>query len=196
MQTIFVRHGELNGEDPNILHGANDPVSLSEKGRNTMTALSLVLGKMDVGVIVSSPEIRTKESAEIIARKLSIPTQYIDELQGRKWGDFSGKSWSEVSKILSDKTLEERYEFTPPNGESWKQFESRMLATVRTVSQDFIKNNVCIVSHGSSIRVLLPKIFGIPVAESLKLYPGYGSISEVEYDGQNYINPLFNQIVV
>ncbi|MEK7094298.1 MAG: histidine phosphatase family protein, partial [Patescibacteria group bacterium] len=64
------------------------------------------------------------------------------------------------------------------------------------IAEDSAGKNVCIVSHGSVIRVLLPKIFGISVEESLKMYPEYGSLSLVEYDGQNYTNPLFNQSAV
>lgn len=196
MKIIFVRHGELNGENSNILHGANDSVSLSEKGKNTMVVLSSVLKKMKVDKIVSSPEIRTKESANIIAQELSIPIQYLDELQGRKWGSFAGKSWDDVSKILDKKTFEERYEFSPLGGESWRQFESRMLTAVRSISQNSIQNTVCVISHGSSIRVILPKIFDMPIQESLKSYPEYGSVSEVTYTDQHYIHPIFNQKIV
>lgn len=193
MKLFFVRHGEIEGENSTTLHSANDPVSLSKKGRETMISLSSILKKMDIDTVISSPEIRTKESAEIIAKKLSRPIQYIDELQGRKWGDFAGKSWDEVRNVLGAKTLKERYAFIPPQGESWKQFESRMLGAIHKITQDPLRKNICIVSHGSSIRVLLPKIFGIPVEESLHLYPEYGSLSLVEYDGHKYTNPVFNK---
>lgn len=190
MKIVFVRHGELEGENSSVLHGAADPVSLSEKGGNTMLSASSVLKSMGIGMIVSSPEVRTKESAEIIARELSLPVRYMDELQGRKWGEFAGKSWDEVSKILGAKTLAERYTFVPPQGESWEQFERRILKVVNAIVTDSAGKNVCIISHGSVIRVLLPKIFGIAVEESLKMYPEYGSIRSVEYDGQNYTNPV------
>lgn len=196
MKIVFVRHGELTGENSSILHGTDDSVSLSEQGRETMVSLGLVLKKMKMGMIISSPEIRTKESAEIIAQGLSLPVEYMDELQGRKWGNFAGKSWDEVSGILGAMTLEERYTFVPPQGESWEQFEWRMLRVVHKITQNFAGKNVCIVSHGSSIRVLFPKIFDVSIEESLKLYPEYGSISMVEYDGQNYMNPVFNRLHV
>lgn len=194
MRIFFVRHGELEGENSTILHSANDPVLLSKKGRETIISLSSILKKMDVHTVISSPEIRTKESAEIIANTLSKPVQYMDELLGRKWGGFAGRSWDEVRNVLDAKTLKERYAFIPPQGESWEQFESRMLSAVHKITQDFSGENVCIISHGSSIRVLLPKIFGIPIEKSLKMYPEYGSVSIVEYDGHRYLNPLFNKI--
>ena len=197
MKIFFVRHGELEGETSTILHSANDPVSLSKKGRETMISLSLILKNLDIGMVISSPEIRTKESAEIITKKLSRPVQYMDELQGRKWGDFAGKSWDEVRNFLEAKTLEERYIFIPPQGESWKQFESRMLGAIHKITHNFplaeTSKNICIVSHGSAIRVLLPKIFGIAVEKSLHVYPEYGSISVVEYDGHKYTSPVFNK---
>ena len=159
-----------------------------------MTYLGTVLKKMSIEVILSSAETRTKESVEIIAQELSLPVVCLDELQGRKWGDFAGKHWDEVSKILDAKTLGERYAFTPPRGESAEQFESRMLAVIRKIHQKYAGKNVCIVSHGSSIRVLLPKAFGVPFEESLKAYPEYGSVSTVEYDGQNFTSPTFNRL--
>ena len=190
MKIVFVRHGELEGENSSVLHGADDPVSLSDRGRHTMLSAAAVLKSMEIGMIVSSSEVRTKESAEIIARELSVPVRYTDELQGRKWGDFAGQAWSAVSETLGAKTLEERYKFIPPQGESWEQFERRILKAVDAATKDSMGKNVCIVSHGSVIRVLLPKVFGVPVEESLKMYPEYGSIRSVEYDGQNYTNPI------
>jgi broad specificity phosphatase PhoE len=188
---IFVRHGELDGENSTVLHGPRDKVSLSEKGRNTMErACSMLQG---VDVIFSSNEIRTKQSAEILSKVISKPIHYLDTLEGRIWGDFAGQTWKSVSSVLDGKSFEERYQFVPPNGESWKQFEERILTSLKIIGNKFEGKTICIISHGSSIRVLLPKVFNIPIAKSLKLYPDYGSISSVEFDGQNYKNPLFNR---
>jgi acyl carrier protein len=192
MKIIFVRHGELDGENPDVLHGVNDAVALSNKGKEMMRALGRSLKGARVDIIISSSETRTKESAEILSEELGVPAKYRDELQGRKWGALAGRSWGEIGPILDKKPLAERYEYIPSGGESWKEFEERMLRIIEEITLEYTDKTICIVSHGSSIRVLLPKVFGVPVEESLTLYPYYGSVSMIEFDGTKYANPLFN----
>lgn len=182
----FLRHGALEGERTSVLHGPNDPVTLSTLGTAQIAEAASILLHLGTGVIFSSGESRTKESAELLRETVQVPIHLNDELRGREWGAWAGKEWEEVHATLADKSLEERYLFRPPGGESWKEFEERVLAALDVIVPQHAGQAICIVSHGSVIRVLLPKVFGMSIEDSLTQYPAYASIWSVEYDGENY----------
>ncbi len=54
-------------------------------------------------------------------------------MQERNWGVFTGKPWGEVKKILDPMSIEERYDYTPPQGESWRVFEGRLIKAVKKI---------------------------------------------------------------
>jgi broad specificity phosphatase PhoE len=189
---IFVRHGDLVGERKNVLHSPHDPVSLSEPGIKQMENIAELLREYSPSEVASSLEKRTIGSAQIIGGKLDISPMCTNGLQGRNWGDWAGKTWEEVSKTLATLTLDERYLFIPPNGESWQQFESRILEAITFIANQHSSKTIVIVSHGSTIRVLLPKVFDISVEESLKLYPDYGTLSISDFEDGQFSPIIFN----
>jgi broad specificity phosphatase PhoE len=190
---IFVRHGDLVGERKDILHTPDDQVSLSELGIKQMEDISEILKSYRPEAIFSSFEKRTVDSSRIIAQKLSIDTRQIKELRGRDWGEFAGKTWEEVGKHLAGLSLDERYEFVPPGGESWRQFEGRQVEAITSLAEQNIGKTLVFVSHGSSIRVLLPPIFHISKEESLKLYPDYGTLSIADFEDGKFEPVIFNE---
>jgi broad specificity phosphatase PhoE len=185
---LFIRHGQLEGENRKVLHHFQDPVSLSKEGKETMQKIAPYLVDTSPSILYTSPETRTKESAEMLASTLGIQINTLPSLTGRDWGDFAGKEWNEVEHILREKTLEERYLYKPPRGESWKTFEERILGALADIAGKEM-GVVGVIAHGSVIRVLLPKVFGVGTEESLDLYPDYGSVSSVKYDEGSYRDP-------
>lgn len=185
----FIRHGRLEGDSEGMLHGANDSVVLSSEGKEQMRDAAVSLKKDGIDTIFASTETRTKESAQIISEALMIAPNFRKDFLGRNWGDWAGREWKEVQSILGEKSIEERYLLVPPGGESWKAFENRILMAVNSILNESEGRRICLISHGSVIRVLLPKIFGLSVEESLSYYPDYGSISTVLYNGASYLSP-------
>ncbi|MBU2159124.1 histidine phosphatase family protein [Patescibacteria group bacterium] len=185
----FLRHGMLEDEKEGVLHNPNDPVSLSEVGRKQITDAAKTLKEEGIEVLISSTETRTRDSAALIKEQTFIPVQLVEQLSGRNWGSWAGRKWNDVQEELSSLTLQQRYMVTPPGGESWKDFESRVVTSLDRIVSEHIGKKICLVSHGSVIRVLLPKVFGLFVEESFKYYPDYGSLSTVEHDGLEYVRP-------
>jgi broad specificity phosphatase PhoE len=123
-----VRHGEptLCG----VLLGRIDP-PLSEAGRAQISTL-----RLDVRAIYASPLRRTAESAAILSDGGPVIT--LDDLIEISLGVWDGRTWAEIERDYPKEAAAKLADWTgvtPPGGEPWSDFASRVdraLAYVRT----------------------------------------------------------------
>jgi broad specificity phosphatase PhoE len=182
---ILVRHGETKKNKAGELHGAFDSELLTAKGRRQLIKTSEALKNMNISLVYTSEENRAQESAKIVSENLGVPLKKIAGLQERNWGDFSGKSWDEVKEVLDPMTLQERFTYKPPEGESWKEAEERLINVVKKVLRMNEGKTVAIITHGGAIRILMPYLLGAPIEETFKHDPDNGSLTIFEYsDGK------------
>ncbi|HSX39350.1 MAG TPA: histidine phosphatase family protein [Candidatus Saccharimonadales bacterium] len=186
---ILIRHGETNTNVKNVLHMPNDKDKLTEKGTDQMKKTSKKIKHLQADALYSSVESRALESADFISQSLDLKVQPTIELKERNWGDLSGKPWVEVENILNQLPLEERYCYTPTNGESWQKFEERLVPAIKAITEKNQGKKVVIVTHGGSIRALMPYLLNIPKEESFKYYPRNASLSIFELEDEK-INSL------
>jgi len=189
---ILVRHGETEKNVSGKLHSSSDPEVLNKKGRNQMETTAKYLLSFKSWIIYGSKEKRANESAEIIAKVCKVPMKLIDGMQERDWGDFSGKSWDEIKKVLDPMSLEERYTYIPPKGESWKEFEERLIKTVNHILRENENKTVVVVTHGGAIRALMPYLLGVPKEESFKYDPDNASLTIFDYSKGKFKNKKIN----
>lgn len=191
---IFIRHGETAINTRGKLHRLNDEEPLSTIGQKQIETTAKALTQYHVDKVYSSKEKRALQSAILIATKLNLTFEEIENLHERDWGEFSGKEWREVEKILSPLTLNERYTFKPPNGESWQEAEERLITSLHTIIENNENKTVVIVTHGGSIRTLMPYLLDAPKEESFKYNPQNASLTIFDYDGKKFIKKLVDDI--
>lgn len=191
---ILVRHGETNKNIGKILHSPQDSESLNTKGINQILDTAKRLSAFLPNKMYSSNEKRSLESSKIISEKLNIPFEEINDLQERNWGIFTGKPWDEVSKVLNPMLLEERYNYVPENGESWKTFETRLIKAIRTITNTNSDKTIVVVTHGGAIRALMPFLLGAPEEESFKYDPSNASLSIFNFAGDRFTQVVIDDI--
>lgn len=185
-QLILIRHGETDKNLNKSLHAVNDAQALNLTGREQIEATVGRLRELSPSKIYSSTEKRAVESAQILAQRLGIPLEQIEGIQERNFGLFIGKSWDEVKKILFPMTLKERYEYVPPCGESWKAFETRLIAAIKRIVEDNKDKTVAVVTHGGAIKALMPFLLKAPKEESYKHVPGNASLTIFDFDDKGF----------
>lgn len=176
-QLILVRHGETAKNVVDVMHTTGDVEPLNENGVEQMKKTAEKLKEFRLIKVYSSKEARAAQSGEIISKILGVQLETIDGMQERNWGEFSGKSWPEVQKVLGPMSLEERYTYTPPGGESWEQFEKRLIAAVNLIMEKHPGQTIALVSHGGAIRALMPYLLSAPKEESFKHNPDNASLT-------------------
>lgn len=144
--------------------------------------------------LYSSQERRAIESAELIAKIFKITNKPINGMQERNWGIYSGKTWDDIKVVLDPMNLNDRYNFVPQGGESWKDFETRLQRALNEVLATKGNENIVMVSHGGAIRVLMPYLLGVPKEESFKYDPDNASLTVFEASKEGFKRITFNNI--
>lgn len=151
MKILFVRHGESTANAESIV-GTPD-TRLTEAGLDQARKTGQSLKNQEISVIVCSPFIRARQTAEIIAGKLGIPLDQIvtiDELGERRMGELEGK--------LKQHATEFFYENDAKHGfETQKDLITRMQQAVQKVKIIAQKTSgtTLVVGHATSGFYLL-----------------------------------------
>ncbi len=154
--TYFVmRHGEAEN---NVLHVANSDISknfsLTDAGKKKVEISGQKLVAEKIDMIYTSPFYRTKESANILGKILSISEKNIiedDRLREYDFGDFDGKNMSE---FLSYRQANMSYHTKIPGGESFIDAKKRFGDFLFQIDQKNTNKNILIVTHGVGLETL------------------------------------------
>lgn len=154
----FVRHGQSEG---NALRGectVNNDCPLTKTGEEEATAIARYFRKIGrTPKLFSSPVGRAHRSAEIVAENLGISLSVKDGLKERNWGEWGDTTWNALAEKLAPMTLEERYSFVPPGGESWEAMERRLIDCMMEIVQESDgHDDILIMTHRGCLRALLP----------------------------------------
>lgn len=202
MITLYLlRHAETDyNAHAQFIGGRSNHIPLSTKGEKQALGIGKVL--KDSGIqfekVYCSIANRTRQTLDLILSQAQItsnPIIYSEELQELSQGDWEGKLRSEIytpeqlSEINSNQWL-----FTPPNGESQKGVEERMLAFISSeILEKHIEGNFLIVGHGIAFKCLLRGILDISSQMAYKLSIDNTSLTKLSYDKEkgwflNYLN--------
>ena len=169
---VLVRHGRTAlTEARKISGGDGDDPELSEAGLADARAVAQVLKQIGktgpwqriapVSAVVSSPMIRTKQTAATIADAFGLQSFENENLREIGFGDWDGLTNDEAKAI--DETAWEtwRGSFTvsPPNGESLEVFDRRLQLARQQITEQHAGKTVVVVAHVMPIRGFLRWVF-------------------------------------
>src|SRR3989344_5936185 len=104
MNVYFVRHGESEGNK--LQKAQNSETPLSTQGRKQASIVANRLKETPIDVLYSSPYVRAKQTAEIIAKELDKPIEYWEPLKERKRpSEIEGLNISHPKVRKIDKTI-------------------------------------------------------------------------------------------
>ena len=151
---FLVRHGVTDWNKDNKTQGETD-IPLNEEGRAQARAVAEKLKDQNIELIISSPLSRAKETADIIASVINAEVVVDPELREKRSGEAEGMDREEAKNKYGDLY---DYDRTAPNGESYRELETRVWAAFKNHKEQHGKKNVLIVSHGGTTRTLIGKI--------------------------------------
>jgi broad specificity phosphatase PhoE len=180
---IFVRHGRTSYNAENRLQGQRD-IPLDGKGREQASAIGRFLrdylgseiARLEAGgAFWSSPLRRTRQTMELARLAIGLPPQpyRLDpRLKELTFGDWEGLNWGEVAEKYpgAEKIRDaDKWNFTPPNGESYAALGARI-----TTWLDERDGDAFVVSHGGAARALMAVLAGVApsTAASAEIWQG------------------------
>ncbi len=199
MRLILIRHGESEHALQGIIAGFPSCTGLTTRGIEQAEALAgrlSVSGELrDVNALLSSPVLRARQTAEVLAGAL--PAVSIEEdcdLCELHWGEADGMPWEAYRERYGtfDLVTSPSRPFSP-GGDSWQDFLSRVRGTLDRLAERFDGQTVVAVSHAAFIVASILVIFAIPrPGTGARLDPAYTSLTEWRVSGGTWQLVLYN----
>lgn len=158
----LIRHGATTLSAEDRFAGATE-VDLSDEGRAQVAALARRLSDDDIAAVYASPMRRTVETANILARAFGLAPQLRDGLREIHHGRWEGRTRAEVEAAFKDEYAAWELDpltFAPEGGESGLMVLARALPVIRGIVLGHPNQNVVVVSHKATIRLILSSFLG------------------------------------
>ncbi|MDP3996679.1 MAG: class I tRNA ligase family protein [bacterium] len=173
---ILLRHGESQKNIDGIFDSERDKYPLTKEGKKQAKEAGKKLAALGVDALYSSPVLRARETADIVAENIKIKNILDDRLWEVKSGQWDGKepqdSLINRNRLDYNGLPDEKYYLTPrgQTGESWKQVEDRMSDFVREILEKHKGETVAIVSHEGPLIFLLRYLKNLSLQEVTNLW--------------------------
>jgi len=160
-QFTLLRHGESVGNFESRVQGRSE-FPLTDTGREQANALAQrwIADGQTFDQIISSPQSRSRETAEIIAGCLSLSVEFDPLWVERDYGKLSGLRGEDAEKTEQRPLYSIPYHPVGENGESmWELYLRGGQAVLSMVRRE--PGRYLIVSHGGILNMVLYNILGI-----------------------------------
>ena len=174
MRLGIVRHGESEGNVASTLQGCRIDTPLSSRGRRQAEALAIRLSGEAIDVVIASPMVRARETAELVSAPHGVPLRIDVDLVEFDWGDWTGRSLDdqleqEVSQLRARWRAGD-VDLATPRGESPAIAARRAGRALERIAAAGWKAPV-VVAHGRFNRILTAVLLGRDLSPRLDRSP-------------------------
>jgi probable phosphoglycerate mutase len=172
-RVLLLRHAETT--NPNIFHGAESDVGLSERGRQQAELTAVYLASLAPQVVVSSAMRRARDTAEPVARRCGLGLHIEPSLHERRVGILSGTPTARQDGPWPDtlrRWIAGDTGYATEGAESFEDIRDRVFPTWEKLTTAHAGKTIVVVAHGIVCRVLLLSLLpGWSVADWPRLGP-------------------------
>lgn len=160
IKTVYiVRHGQSNDNTLPVFQSYD--AKLSNKGLAQAEQLAQRISKLKFDILVSSPQVRARQTADKIAELTGVEAQFSDLFIERfKPTSIDGKPWDDVTANATWRNWE-RSLVTPnlriEDGENYDDIVSRADRALEFLEKQSA-DSLVVVSHGHFIRTIVARI--------------------------------------
>lgn len=129
----------------------------------------------EVSAIYCSPLRRARETAAA----LDVEYHVLDDLREITYGPWDGQTWEQIEEKwpeLAQRKLADWFGVTPPGGESWTNFQHRILCALNAILQGPLP--ALIISHEAVHSVMAARLSGI---DPHRFKQAYGELIELTF---------------
>jgi broad specificity phosphatase PhoE len=156
---VLVRHAESEGNRDRVFT-LTPEVPLTDAGREqARAAAARIAARFAPLAIVSSPYVRARQTAQILAEVLAVPVSIEHDLHERSYGALAGQPYSALRDADWDPAA--YWLWRPPGGgETLVDVARRAGAVLDRVARGAPGGDVVVVSHGAVMHALWRHVTG------------------------------------
>ncbi len=185
----FLRHGEVKGG--NYFRGITDD-PLTNLGWQQMHESA---SNRQWEQIISSPLRRCQDFSQQISEKTDTPFCIDTTWQEINFGDWEGKFAHQIAPSSITKFYQNPTSYTPPNGEAFLDFQSRINRAWKKLLTDHQDKKVLVITHAGVIRCLFTLLLDLPHSKLFNLQVDHGSLTQFHcfHDNpENFVSLAFH----
>ena len=165
----------------------NDKYHLTEEGKKQVYEVVKKIKNLGVDVIISSPFLRTKETAHIVAEELEKKIHLDDRIMEFQHSQVCEGGTEHMCGIHFGK---HGWETKAGDGESWKDLKKRMSGFLRDTDSQYQEKKILLVSHGDPIWLLEAFTLGLTgegaIAIRDEIFPDKGELRKIDLKNWPY----------
>lgn len=191
-QLILVRHGQTDANAAGLLLGRTDP-ELNATGADQAEVVAARVAAYAPGRVLTSPLVRCRQTASVIARECGIATVAVDDrLVEVDYGEYDGLPLAGLPPDLVRRWRTDP-DFAPPGGESLAWLGLRMAAFAEEVLADLGTGPTVAVSHVSPIKAIVCWALGLPDLASWRMRLDNASVTRLAPGPDGAVLLSFNE---
>ena len=182
----FICNGTTIYSDDYRLTDTENYPPLNDYGQDEIEKICQFLKKRGIknDKIYSSPALRSKQSAAMIAKLFKQDYEIIDDLHPRKCGSFNGLTFEQIAQKYPE-DLDKMINFpniaVPDDAESISDFIKRVNNSINNIIEKNIGNRIIVVTHRDVIKAAICAALNMPDSAFHRVYIKSGSASQISY---------------
>lgn len=164
-ELFFVRHGRTDGNVRKILVGRTD-IPLDELGYRQAAAMAAHIEHVaQPEVIVSSPLLRARETAQAIADRLDLPVEIEPGIAELNFGTYEGWTLEDIraqEPEFAAQFSDHEVDMYWPGGERLSEFHLRVRDALSSLATRYASHTAIVVSHGGFLGSMAAQLLGTP----------------------------------
>ncbi len=192
--TLLLRHGQTLMSVERRYSGRSD-APLTAAGLQQAADAGKYLAGADIGVIITSPLLRTVQTAQEVATVIGAPVVTDDGFRETDFGAWEGLTFAEVREQWPDEMADWMADpqVAPPGGESFTDVSARVTEALHRVLAEREGQRVLIVSHVTPIKTLVAAALLAPPSALYRMHLDLAALSEIDwYAGGSAVLRSFN----
>jgi len=161
-EILFIRHAET--DMAGTFCGHSDP-ELNARGRVQLAELIDRLRVEDIGAVYASDLRRAHTTGRAIADAFDVDCRVRSALREINFGQWEGDTWEQIERrddAYARRWIAEYPRLSAPEGESFRNFERRVLDEVKFLSKEAeaTGRTIAVVTHAGVLRTVLCTLNG------------------------------------
>ena len=184
--TLLVRHGVTQHSLERRFSGSSglfDPPLIDQGIAQAEAAAGEVAQRGGGDVLLTSPMLRTRQTAAIIGARVGLEPIVVDGLQEGRFGDWEGLTFAEVMTGWPDLMADwlASPDVSPPGGESVRAVVTRVSSALDGILEFHPGRRIIIAAHVGSIRAMTTRALGSPLESMNRMELAPASITTLTW---------------
>ncbi|MGB0385054.1 MAG: histidine phosphatase family protein [Ardenticatenaceae bacterium] len=185
LRLLLVRHGTTKANQEKRFLGRLD-LPLNEQGEGEVKGLAARLKNEKIAHVISSPLLRARQTASVIATQHNLPVTIDERLVELDYGSWDGLTWQEVGTLdLAGRQawLQDGVSVAPHGGETMADVAARVSTALQewraTINPE--AGAVVAVFHGAALAAALCTLLDTPLRGLWPYRAATASLSEIQW---------------